>query len=209
ALKQIRQIILKNVPRTATSTDIRRVINKAGVRGVSDIAIDYEYFKPAERAILTLVSADYLKPNLRALANLSISGIPVQAQPHVAEAQSRSRMRGHAGRVEAALRGTLLGNGSHAGIANNELTVTLGGLPAQTSTEYLAGVLKDFKVAKTMKGHPQIVKLPLPPDAFSLTSKFLVTLTSITEAHRLVRKLHASYLKLYGEDILITAKIIN
>ena len=47
-----------------------------------------------------------------------------------------------------------------------------------------------------------------PPKTFSLTAKFMITLTSVTEAHRFVRKLHASYLFIYGEDVPITAKII-
>jgi len=47
-----------------------------------------------------------------------------------------------------------------------------------------------------------------PPKTFSLTTKFMITLTSVTEAHRFVRKLHASYLPIYGEDVPITAKII-
>jgi len=56
-----------------------------------------------------------------------------------------------------------------------------------------------------------IHKTPLwfrPPKTFSLTAKFMITLTSVTEAHRFVRKLHASYLPIYGEDVPITAKII-
>lgn len=34
--REAQQIILTNVPRTATPADIRREINKAGVKGVSD-----------------------------------------------------------------------------------------------------------------------------------------------------------------------------
>ncbi|KAF9452276.1 hypothetical protein P691DRAFT_772449 [Macrolepiota fuliginosa MF-IS2] len=207
-LENTRQIVLTNVPRTAAPADIRREINKAGVRGVSEIAIDYEYFKPAERAILTLVSGDYLKPNLGKLKNLAISGIPVSSDYYVADIQKRPRMRGHEGRAEAAMRGALTGHGPNAGVVNNELTVTLAGLPARTTMNDVEIILEDFKVAQSKKGLPQIVKLPLPPDAFSMTSRFLVTMASVAEAHRVVRELHSSYLKVYGES-LVTAKIIN
>ncbi|KAF5358441.1 hypothetical protein D9756_001923 [Leucocoprinus leucothites] len=210
ALKKAGHIILRNVPRTATPADIRREINKVGVRGVYDIAIDYEYFKPAERAILTLVSPNYLQDNLRALNNLAISGISIQASPYITktEVPTRQRMRGHQGRLKAAQRGALTGHGPRAGIANNETTVVLGGLPARTSTGRLASELKKFQIAQSAKGEPQIVKLSLPPDTFSMTAKFLITLTSTTEAHRFVRKLHASYFRLYGEEIPVTAKLI-
>lgn len=123
--------------------------------------MDYEFFKPAERAILTLVSSEYLKSNLTALRNLTISGIPISSDAYVAEVHKRPRMRGHEGRLQAAERGALIGHGPNAGIVNNELTVTMAGLPARTSVDDLASVLKDFEVAQSKKGLPQIVKLPL------------------------------------------------
>jgi hypothetical protein len=124
------------------------------------VAIDYEFFKPRERAILTLVSPDYLQTNLQALSNLSISGISVEAQPYESNVQQRPRMRGHRGRLDAAQRGALIGEGPRAGIANIERTVIMGGLPARTSVEHMAEVLKSFKLAQS-KGAPQIVKLPV------------------------------------------------
>ncbi|KAJ3562890.1 hypothetical protein NP233_g9297 [Leucocoprinus birnbaumii] len=211
ALKGVSQIVLQNVPRTATPKDIRREINKAGVKGVYDIAKDYEYFKPTERAILTLVSPDYLRSSLKALNDLLISGISIKASPHISDTEpstKRPRMRGHEGRMAAAARGALTGSGPRAGIANNDTTVVLGGLPARTSPLRLAEMLKKFGIAKSAKGEPQVVKLPLPPNTFSMTSKFLITLTSVSEAHRLVRKLHASYFQIYGEEVPIIAKLI-
>lgn len=209
-LKKAGSILLTNVPRTATPRDILREINKAGAKGVVNVAIDYEYFKPAERAILTLSSPDYLRDNLKAFQNLTISAISVRASPYDSKTPfyQQSRMRGQRGRSGAADRGTLSGYGPRAGITNNEKTVVLGGLPARTSEERLTEMFRNFKIAHSEKGIPQIEKLPLPLNTFSLTAKFLVTLTSVTEAHRFVRKLHASYLPLYGEDIPITAKII-
>lgn len=70
-------------------------------------------------------------------------------------------MRGHEGRKKAADRGALTGQGPNAGISNNERTVTMAGLPARTTVAEMALVLKDFEIAQSKRGLPQIVKLPL------------------------------------------------
>lgn len=178
-LKKAGSILLTNVPRTATPRDILREINKAGAKGVVNgmstfvvniflssflpVAIDYEYFKPAERAILTLSSPDYLRDNLKAFQNLTISAISVRASPYDSKTPfyQQSRMRGQRGRSGAADRGTLSGYGPRAGITNNEKTVVLGGLPARTSEERLTEMFRNFKIAHSEKGIPQIEKLPL------------------------------------------------
>jgi len=127
------------------------------------VAIDYEYFRPAERAILTLSSPDYLRDNLRALKNLTISAIPVRASPYHPQTESRilPRYRGQRGRSDAARRGVLDGYGPSAGITNDERTVILGGLPACTSEERLADMFTHFQIARSEKGSPQILKLAL------------------------------------------------
>lgn len=146
------------------------------------VALDYEFFRPTERAILTLVSPTYLKSNLDALKNLTISGIPVSSDSYVAEVQQeRQRMRGHEGRLKAARRGALTGHGPNAGIVNNALTVTIAGLPARMTVDDLAYFLKDFDVAESGKGLPQILKLPLWVVGVPNLCRFVLTSLQTTE----------------------------
>jgi hypothetical protein len=70
-------------------------------------------------------------------------------------------MRGQEGRTQAAGRGALNGNGPSAGVANNGMNVVITGLPAKTAVEELAELLKDFDIAQSHKGLPQIQKIPL------------------------------------------------
>jgi hypothetical protein len=129
------------------------------------VYLDYDYFKPTGRAFLTLVSSDYLQKSLKALQNLSISGIPIYSEYYdspVKPGNSLSHST-HKDRVAAARRGDLLGRGPSAGIPQTEAQeiLTVAGLPARTTVEELANVLKDFDIKKTPEGVPQIVKIPL------------------------------------------------
>lgn len=128
------------------------------------VAVDYEYFKPAERAILTLSSPDYMRDNLQALKDLTISAIPVRASPYHPQTQPRIllRTRGQRGRSEAARRGVLVGCGPSAGVTNDGRTVVFGGLSSRSSSEsWLEDLLANFQIARSDKGDPQIVRLPL------------------------------------------------
>ncbi|KAF8894678.1 hypothetical protein BD779DRAFT_1502349 [Infundibulicybe gibba] len=210
ALQHGKHIELSNVPRSATPADIRRAIARAKLQGVSDVAIDYHHFMPTGRALLTLTKAGYLRDNLRALENLSIAGLPVSADPKLITQETPVRRRGAKGRAEAVERGVVIGVGPNGGIANDEKHVTIWGLPGKLGPESVNELVRDFKLASADLRKPDIIKVPAPEGQFTMVSRFLVTMESVSEAHRLVRHLHLQYYKpdLYGEKFPLRARIV-
>lgn len=192
ALQHARHIILRGVPKTATTWDVRRVLTRSGAHGVTNIHICYEYFKPTGEVLITLSRPHFLRDNLRVLDNVSFAASRVSPRPFIPEEAPRPKMRsrGLRGKEQAALRGALNGNGPHAGMSNLDRTVTIWGLAGKATPRALAEVLEGFDVAESAKGRMNIIKIPLPENQFSMTSRFIVTLKTVAEAHRVVRALH-------------------
>lgn len=200
-LQHAKHIELSNVPLTAMPSDIRRAIARVGLQGVSDVAIDYHRFSPIGRALISLTDPALLRNDLRLLEKFTIAGTPVYATPRFIE-ERHHRTRGEKGRAEAAERGIGSGDGPHAGLLQNlEKTTVVWGFPGKMSPKMVDSILKDFRVVRTKQDLPRIVKVPLPDDAFSMVSRFVITLDSVSEAYRLVRQFHMTH---YDHDIFGT-----
>ncbi|KAG5639524.1 hypothetical protein H0H81_000669 [Sphagnurus paluster] len=183
-------ITLTGVPTLTAPGDIRRAVGEK-LKGLEDIQIDYNRFQPTGRAFITCTRPEFQRDNLRALEKLTLCGLPVRANPSLdLSTEGRPRTRGNKGRAEAAARGAIRGTGPKGNFPNTERNVLLWGLPGKMEASEVEKLfLQDFKLART-KGQPTIVKVPIPEDRFTLFSRFLVTMASVSEARRLVRHLH-------------------
>ncbi|KAJ7489841.1 hypothetical protein B0H11DRAFT_1859835 [Mycena galericulata] len=192
SLKRAKQIQLSNVPQTATPADLRRLITRAQVQGVEHAAIYYRRFEASGRAYLQLTHPDFLLPNLDALEKVTISGVHVVAEP--------------INRAPATERELLNGNGLSSELDSNGKNVVVWGLPKTAGPELLDQLMQDFSFPP---GEPYIFKTPIPT-GFTLASRFLVRLASVSEAHRLVRQLHMTNYRpdVYGAKHPIRARVI-
>ncbi|KIM87022.1 hypothetical protein PILCRDRAFT_64078, partial [Piloderma croceum F 1598] len=186
-------IQLRGLPRTALPADVQRAIVRGKLLGVSDVAIDYHRFIPTGRAYLTLVTPDALNFNLKALRNASISSLPITSASSPPPISFAARTRGAKGRVDAADRG-LFGDGPRGGVPIEGKSVVLWGLPGRLTAEGLKGLLRNFKLAGTEGGQKEFVKLEGPEGTgYTRVSKHLIRMSSVSEAHRMVRALHMTY----------------
>ncbi|KAJ6547425.1 hypothetical protein B0H19DRAFT_1165565 [Mycena capillaripes] len=176
-LQRATHIQLSNVPPTATPADLRRLIARGQVQGVEDVAIDYFRLAPTGRAYLKLAHPDFLLPNLDALERVTISGLHPVAEPSNREPKSAMSAR-------------LEGNGLSSELDSNGKNVVLWGIPKALGPEMVDPLLAGFSVPP---GEPYIFKMPATTQGFTMTGRFLVRLASVSEAHRLVRKLHMTH----------------
>ena len=123
------------------------------------VAIDYKRFNPTGRAFLTLGNSDALDQNLRSLQNASISSIPITATSCPPPPGIPRRTRGKEGRMQAAERGVITGNGPRGGVTNGGNNVVLWGMPGRLTSEGLRWSLHTFKLAGTEGGKQESVKL--------------------------------------------------
>ncbi|KAJ8454623.1 hypothetical protein ONZ45_g19235 [Pleurotus djamor] len=214
ALDKCTHIELRKVPKTTTPTDIRRAITHAGLQGVSNVSLVYRWFRPTERAILTLTHSGFLQPNLKALENMTLVGLPITADPIMSpeatpEFQSHARQRGGRGRMEAAQRGIITGNGPDGGVPNNGKNVVVGGLPSRLHMDVFRELLAGFKLAELDEG-PDIVRVPPPEEDLSRSTKWLIQMKSVSEAHRLARRLHLRHFQpeRHGTEYMMKAYVI-
>jgi len=204
-------IQLRGLPRTALPTDVQRAVVRGRLMGVSDVAIDYHRFVPTGRAFLTLATPDVLDLNLRALENASISSLPIFSVSSPPPAPVPRRTRGAQGRMEAAERGLITGNGPGGGVVNEGKNVVLWGLPGRLTPEALKGFLHNFKLAGTEGGKKEFAKIEGPDrSGYTRVSKHLIRMSSVSEAHRLVRALHMTYFEpeVYKDKYLIRCRVI-
>jgi len=184
------QIQLSNVPKTATPADLRRLVTRAQVNGVEDVAIEYHSLEPNGRAYLKLTHPDYLLPNLDALEKVTISGVHLVAEPS----------------DRAPMSDRFNGNGLSSELDSNGKNVVISGLPKSMNLEGVDRLLKGFSFPP---GEPYIFKIP-STEAFIMTRRFLVRLVSVPEAHRLVCQLHLRWFRpeLYQLQYPIRARVI-
>ena len=71
------------------------------------------------------------------------------------------RVRGNKGRVEAAQRGVISGDGPNGGINGNTKSVILYGLPGKMTVEALTYFLKSYKLADPTPDMKEIIKMEL------------------------------------------------
>ncbi|KAJ7063172.1 hypothetical protein C8F01DRAFT_61118 [Mycena amicta] len=193
ALKQATQIELSRVPLTAKPADIRRLVSRAQAPGVEDVAIEYRQLQPTGRAYLKLNHTSFLLPCLKALESVSISGIHPVAEPCDRKVPP-TRLSG--------LSSELASHGKH---------VVVWGIPrgvggGHTALEKLLGSLHFHRPTLPEQ---YIDKLPLRHSS-SIVDRFLVRLSSVAEAHRLVQQVHMTHYlpSVYGTEYPLHGRVI-
>ncbi|KAJ7694232.1 hypothetical protein B0H17DRAFT_476579 [Mycena rosella] len=177
ALKRTKIIQLSNLPTTVIPADLRRLVIRGQVQGVEDASIEYHRLQPTGRAYLRLTHEDFF-PNLDALEMVSVSGVHPIAEAS-AETPSPDESGGH-------------GLSSELGCDGKD--VVIWGLPRQLREEAV-----DRHLLGGFSMFPGEFLFKLPPVGFSLYSRFRVRLVSVSEAHRLVRKVHMTN---YNPEVL-------
>ncbi|KAG5728351.1 hypothetical protein E4T56_gene19212 [Termitomyces sp. T112] len=187
------RITLYDVPNLFTPGDIRRAIGDKIQEGV----IDYKGFRPSGKAMINLEKTEQLGRALKALTPLYVCGIQVQPVPHYSSDPFQDS--GNGSRVT--------GNGPDGNYPNVERNVVLWGLPGRTSVTEVTAALSKFKTDEK-KGKAVVVKLDKPDGQFTIFSRFIVTMASVSEARRLVRAWHMTPWKPQSTD-LIRAQILH
>jgi len=183
------------------------------VTGVKEVAVNYERFSPTGSAYLTLVTSEVLNYNLKKLQHTTISSLPITAASSYPPGHVLRRARGERGRMNAAGRGVVLGNGPRAGLLSGGKNVALWGLPGKLANEALKGYLQNFKLAGTEGGKREFTRIDLQSSitpSFSRVSKHVVRMSTEAEAHRLVRVLHMTYFEpeIHKQKYLVRARVI-
>ncbi|KAF8212378.1 hypothetical protein K438DRAFT_1806425 [Mycena galopus ATCC 62051] len=181
SLRSATQVELSNVPRTATPADLRRLVMRAQVQGVEDVAIEYNHLTPTGRAYLKFTHSNYARASLDILEKYSITGVHPTAEPS----------------DRAPVSAQLEGNGLSSELDSRGRYVTVWGLPRAVGPEVLDKLIVNrFSFPP---GEPYIFKMPplggerSGGPMFTLFSRFLVRLSSVSEAQRFVRELHMTY----------------
>ncbi|KAK0197240.1 hypothetical protein F5146DRAFT_37249 [Armillaria mellea] len=162
ALLHAKHIGLFGVPSTVTTGDIRRLITRTGVQGVSNVAIQYTHrYRRTGNVYLTLSLPNFLRDNLRVLEDATISGITIKAEASLSIPDKDYRY----------------GDGMGT-------TVVVQGPPGKADVHAFRGMLRGY----TLDSGPEpITQIPLPKGGFSRVSRFLVRFASASDAHRFVR----------------------
>jgi len=193
-------LLLRNIPRTALNSDIRRMLNQHEIENVKAVHKTYIRFLPEGKAHVAFETPEQADIAVKRLRNATMSGSPVQPILTQVVDVPATRSRGAKGREEAAARGCITGTGPDAGVTDRGKGVVLWGLPGRMTADELKELLsfKGFFLmdGETAKGNVVLIE----PDGRtqSLTSRHYVRLESIAEAHRLVRQLHMTDFKRRG-----------
>nr|GAT44021.1 predicted protein [Mycena chlorophos] len=179
-LKQATQIQLTNIPKTATPSDIRRLVARAKAPGVESVAIEYKQLRPTGRAVLNLAHSGFLTECLRLLEGVSISGAHPVARP--SEWKHKSNLM----------------NGLSSELGTNGMHVYISGIPRHPRWEVpaLEELLASHKFSRPIGSNaPWIEKLPLSRrlNVEPNVRDFRVRFGSVAEAHRFVRQVHMTY----------------
>ncbi|KAG7452637.1 uncharacterized protein BT62DRAFT_925191 [Guyanagaster necrorhizus] len=162
ALAHAKHIGLFGVPSTVTAGDIRRLITRSGVQGVSNIAIQYTHrYHRTGNVYLTLSLPNFLRDNLRALEDATISGITLKAEASVSLPDKDYRY----------------GDGIGT-------SVVVQGPPGKADVHLLREMLRGYTL---YPGPEPITQISLPKGGFSRVSRFLVHFATASDAHRFVR----------------------
>ncbi|KAG2756016.1 hypothetical protein P692DRAFT_20792396 [Suillus brevipes Sb2] len=200
-----KHIQLRELPRSALLTDLRRLCIRNRVLGVTDVAIDYHRFLPTGRAYLTLAHSEHLHKNLQALDNASVGSLPIRAVSAPPPRSSHRRLD----KTDEPQRKVFYGNGPHGGIPSRLKHVVIWGFPGKISEEAVENYLRDFRL-DNIDSKSGAVRVELAANTFSLYSRYLVRPTSTAEAHRLVRQLHMTYYEPghWGRRYQLRARIV-
>ena len=126
------------------------------------VALDFYRLRPTGRAWLTLSSPNYMQHALKAMRGAVLSGKTLGAAPAKDPSELNTRTRGVRGRLQAAERGLLTGNGPYGMSTSRGKGVVLYGMPGKLTPDSLRTYLKNFKLAVAEAGQREIVKLETP-----------------------------------------------
>lgn len=173
------------------------------------MSLVFKAFVPTGDAVLSLTLPDYMRENLRALQNTSISGHTLHASALVAPPPGN----------------IALGDGLRGGLDKTGTSVVVWGFPGRYHREAFDDLLEGYELAE---GDNSIIKLDLSVayhllcillfsdhlfsrrKEFSMVSRFLIRLKSISEAHRFVRHIHGTHLRpdKFLDNYLLTAHVV-
>ncbi|OCH94967.1 hypothetical protein OBBRIDRAFT_21814 [Obba rivulosa] len=201
---------LRNLPRTATPADLRRLCATMKVENIDNVTIDYDHGVPSGRAFLTTTKPQFTKDAVKGLRNGVVGGHLIYAHPIASIPIPFERGRGSRGRAEAGERGIVNGNGPGAGLARTDesRSVIITGLPISLSQDRIRAFVKSFNIDAGEGGQLDVVRVE-PSSKLSAT-RYIIRAKTKAEAHRIVRRLHMTYYKPehHGGKFLLRARII-
>ncbi|KDR81772.1 hypothetical protein GALMADRAFT_59579, partial [Galerina marginata CBS 339.88] len=204
-VREAQHIVVRGLPLSATSQDLRRMVMQADLKGVNAVSLYYRHFRPTGKAILTMALPDYTRDALRGITDIIVPGHRLRADLIEHPAQMYIPPANAEGPPDR----DALGNGPGAGVPEGR-TVTIAGVPGKRKPEDIRHMLKGFRLAKDQKPPVQLAALYVSPARkYTLYSRFTVYLESESEAQRLVRKLHMTRYKNIDGAPLIRATIIS
>ncbi|KIK94300.1 hypothetical protein PAXRUDRAFT_104227, partial [Paxillus rubicundulus Ve08.2h10] len=209
AAESRRHILVANLPRTALPADIQRAIRRERLVGVDDVQLELFRFVPNRRAYITLSHPDFLKQNIAKLENTSIGGYTITAHPCTAPLAVMEKLRGVKGREAAAKRGSLTGTGP-SGAASNGRHVCIRGFPPKASAESVKEFLEHHNFER-LGDKPEIYKVPLHENGFSLYSRYSIRTPSISDSYHIVRRTHMTFFQpeVFGTKFQLRACVVR
>ncbi|EPQ58761.1 hypothetical protein GLOTRDRAFT_104100 [Gloeophyllum trabeum ATCC 11539] len=200
---------LRGLPKTALPSDVLRLIARNRVENVTGVAIDYNGFKPTGRAYVKIASPDLVQTALERLDSSTMAAMTVRAVSTPGVDLAR-RSRGAKGVEEAAERGVISGNGPSGGLPPSQsgMNVVVFGLPSKMELEKVKAYFDGFEFASMTRGDKEVIHVAQHEKVPS--SRYLVRLASVSEAHRFVRHVHMTYFdqEAWGGRYLMKAKVI-
>ncbi|KAI0831367.1 hypothetical protein BC628DRAFT_1353406 [Trametes gibbosa] len=199
---------LFGLPRTALPNDLRRLCGKSKVENVDHASVEYRRFRPTGCGLLSFTRGHYASAAQKALNGAVVGGKPVKTRL-VSNIPELPRARGVKGMVEAARRGIISGDGPNGGVTGSGRNVVLYGLPGKLTPEHVLDNLQGFKLAGVEHGKEVVVKLS--SDRLASSSRFLVRMSTVSEAYRLVRKLHLQFWRpeYFGDKCTAQAFVVS
>ncbi|KAF5324435.1 hypothetical protein D9611_004330 [Ephemerocybe angulata] len=209
--KKAQHLLIQYLPPFTTPQDLKYALVKHNVPGIKNIAPIYKRFRPADAALVTLASPNHLQEAMQRLRRFEITGLEASPEPIIPPEEWLvvKRNRGHQGRKEASERGIMDGTGPWAGLGGSkwaEKAVVLTGFPGTTPVATVGDFLEGYGVSES-KGEKMIYKIPLPPHANTIFSKFLVLMNTGEDAQQVFRELNQKPL-LSRKQHLIQAQLI-
>ncbi|CAE6433245.1 unnamed protein product [Rhizoctonia solani] len=197
---------LSGLPRTISPADIAKHVTALTLSNPKQVHLDYRNFIPSGRAWVGFTNPEKTEQALQVLRDSVIAGHTIRAQKtdeqNLVDAGLPPRTRGFRGRAEAQERGLASGNGPDAKLINRQKNVYMWGLPGRTLGPELVKLLDPYGLRVTAEEPRPIQKL----ERKAPTSRFVVRLTTIAGAHRLVRDFHMT--EKFGAGYLVHARVV-
>ncbi|CAE6515384.1 unnamed protein product [Rhizoctonia solani] len=197
---------LSGLPRTISPTDIAKHVRALTSSNPQQVHLDYRNFIPSGRAWVGFTNPEKTEQALEVLRDSVIAGYTIRAQKtdeqNLVDAGLPPRTRGPRGRAEAQERGLASGNGPDAKLINRQKNVYMWGLPGRILGPELVKLLDPYELRVTAEEPRPIQKL----ERKAPTSRFVVRLTTIAGAHRLVRDFHMT--EKFGAGYLVHARVV-